>query len=78
MIYFFAFAAPIFELPQLFAIYSARSAKNVSMITWGFFALASFAWLAYAIRHKLRPVIVSYSLFFVIELMTFLAILRYR
>ena len=78
IIYFFAFAAPIFELPQLYAIFSAHSAKNVSPITWGFFTLASFAWLAYAIRHKLKPLIVSYSLFFVIEIITFLAILRYR
>ncbi len=78
IVYFFAFAAPIFELPQLYTIYSEHSAKNVSLITWGFFSLASFIWLLYAIRHKLKPVVISYFLFFVIESMTFGGILHYR
>ncbi|MGH7156679.1 MAG: PQ-loop domain-containing transporter [Candidatus Saccharimonadales bacterium] len=78
IIYFFAFAAPLFELPQLITIYSNQSAKNVSPITWGFFALASFMWLIYAIRHRLAPVIVSYALFWVFESATFIGIIIYR
>lgn len=78
IVYFFAFAAPVFELPQLITIYSNHSAKNVSVLTWGFFAVASFTWLLYALRHKLKPVMVSYFLFTIIESATFVGILLYR
>jgi len=78
IVYLFAFAAPIFELPQLYTIYSQHSAKDVSLITWGFFAVASFVWLIYALHHNLKPVIISYFLFFVIELATFAGIMIYR
>ena len=77
IVYFFAFAAPIFELPQLITIYSNHSAQNVSVLTWGFFAIASFTWLFYAIKHRLKPVIVSYLLFTIIESVTFAGLLIY-
>lgn len=78
IVYLFAFAAPIFELPQLYTIYSQHSAKDVSLTTWGFFAAASFVWLLYAVHHRLRPLIISYFLFFVIESVTFAGILTYK
>ena len=78
IVYFFAFAAPAFELPQLITIFSQHSAKDVSLLTWGFFAIASFVWLIYGIRHHLKPVIVSYFLFTVIEAATAVGILMYR
>lgn len=78
VIYVAAFAAPIFELPQLSTIYSQHSAKDVSAVTWGCFALTSGMWLLYAIRHKIKPLIISYLLFFIIEALTFAGILIYR
>ncbi len=76
-VYIFAFGAPFFEIPQLYTIYAEHSAENVSLITWGFFSIASFAWLIYAIHHHLRPMIVSYLLFFIIELAVAIGILIY-
>ena len=77
-VYFFAFGAPFFEIPQLYTIYSQQSAQNVSLITWGFFSIASLTWLIYAIHHRLKPMIISYLLFFIVELLTAIGILIYR
>jgi uncharacterized protein with PQ loop repeat len=77
IVYFFAFATPAFELPQLVTIYSNHSAKNVSVVTWGFFAVASFTWLLYALHRKLKPMIIAYILFTVIESTIFAGILYY-
>jgi uncharacterized protein with PQ loop repeat len=77
-VYIFAFGAPFFELPQLYAIYSRQSAANVSLLTWGFFSAASLAWLVYSIHHRLKPMIVSYSLFLIVEVVTVIGILLYN
>lgn len=77
-VYIAAFVAPLFELPQLFTIYSHHSAKDVSIVTWGCFAAASGVWLLYAIKKRIKPLLISYLLFFVIEAVTFIGIILYR
>lgn len=76
-VYFFMIATPLFELPQAIAIYTAKSAENVSFITWLFFFMASIVWVAYGWRHKLMPVLVTYSLYFVMEAIIIAGILMY-
>lgn len=67
VVYFFMIATPLFELPQAYTIHSSKSAESVSPYTWGFFFIASFVWLAYAIRNKLKPLIIMYSMYLVVE-----------
>lgn len=77
-IYFFAFTTPLFEIPQLLSILSSRSAENVSLITWGYIAFSSLAWLIYGIHKKMKPLIVSYVLYVVVEFSIMIAILVYN
>lgn len=77
-VYVAAFLAPLFELPQLITIYTKHSATDVSLVTWGCFALASGTWLIYAVRHRIKPLLISYALFFLIESITFIGIVIYR
>lgn len=67
VLYTFMVATPLFELPQVIKIYSTKSAQDVSLATWSFFALSNIAWIAYAIRHKLWLLVFIYSLYFVLE-----------
>ncbi len=71
-------ATPLFELPQAWAIYSTHDAQNVSLTTWGFFTVSNLAWVAYAIRNKLRPLIFVYSLYMVIETAIVVGIVLYN
>jgi uncharacterized protein with PQ loop repeat len=66
-IYVFAFTTPLFEIPQFVSILEARSAENVSLITWAYLAISSFAWLVYGIKKRMRPLIVSYVLYVIVE-----------
>lgn len=77
-IYIFAFTTPLFEIPQLISIVSARSAVNVSLITWSYLAVSSLAWLIYGIHKKMRPLIVSYILYVLVEFSIAIAILVFR
>lgn len=78
VLYVFMVATPLFELPQAWAIYSTRSAQDVSLTTWGFFTISNIAWVAYAVRNKLKPLIVVYSLYMIIELSIVVGIILYN
>ncbi len=77
VVYFFMVATPLFELPQSYAIHSTKSAESVSPYTWGFFFLASIVWLTYSIRNKLKPLIIMYSMYLVVEASIVAGIIMY-
>lgn len=78
VVYFFMIATPLFELPQVYSIYSTKSAAGVSVLTWGFFLLASTVWFGYALKKRLLPLMVTNSLYFVIELFIVGGIFMYQ
>lgn len=71
-------ATPLFEVPQAWAIYSSHSAVNVSLTTWGFFSFANIAWIIYAMRHHYWPLIITSSLYMIIEVSIVVGILIYN
>jgi uncharacterized protein with PQ loop repeat len=77
-IYLFAFTTPLFEFPQLLSIVSAKSAENVSLITWAYLAISSLAWLIYGIKRRVWPLIVSYILYVAVEFSIVVALLVFR
>jgi uncharacterized protein with PQ loop repeat len=77
-IYVFAFTTPLFEIPQFVNIIGAHSAENVSLITWLYLAISSFAWLVYGILMKMKPLIVSYVLYVIVEFSIVVSILMYQ
>jgi uncharacterized protein with PQ loop repeat len=77
-IYVFAFTTPLFEIPQLISILSARSAADVSLITWSYLAISSLAWLIYGIHKNMKPLIVSYILYVIVEFSIAIAIIVFH
>jgi uncharacterized protein with PQ loop repeat len=77
-IYIFAFTTPLFEIPQIITIFSAHSAENVSLITWSYLAISSLAWLIYGIIKKMKPLIVSYVLYVLVEFSIVASIIWFR
>lgn len=72
-----AVIAPAFEIPQLIEIYTKKSAENVSVITWGFFALMAIPWFIYGLVHKEKPIMILYLLWFLIDTAIVIGILMY-
>lgn len=77
LVYFFMVATPLFELPQAYTIYKNQDASGVSIWTWGFFLAASVVWFSYGWRNKLMPLLVTYSLYFIIEAVIVVGIIKY-
>ena len=78
IVLYLAFIAPWFEIPQLLQIYINHSAKDVSPITWGFFAFMSVPWFIYGLVHKEKPIIVLYALWFLIDTSIVIGILIFN
>lgn len=77
LVCFFAVAAPLFEIPQAYTIFSTRSAQDVSLSTWGFFTVSSLVWFIYGLQKRAKMIVLSSGLYFVIELIVVVGILRY-
>lgn len=78
LVYFFMIATPLFELPQLYVIYSTHQSAGISLWTWGFFLVASVVWFFYALRKRLIPLITTNALYFLIELAIVTGIFMYQ
>ena len=67
LLYFFVFTTPLFEVPQAIQIYANKSSANVSLLTWSYFQLYNLVWLIYGIKHKIKPLIIAYTLYMIVE-----------
>lgn len=77
LVYIFTVATPMFEVTQAVEIFRSRSAENVSVPMWVFFLISDIVWLGYAIRHKLKPLLVMYIFYLLVESSIVIGILLY-
>jgi uncharacterized protein with PQ loop repeat len=62
-----AIVAPLFTLPQVYNIWIRDEAAGVSMATWGFFIVSAVIWLLYGLTLKNIPLIVSSTLWALLD-----------
>jgi len=58
---------PLMAGPQIYDIYTNQSAADVSLTTWFLFSLMGVVFLAYALVHKIKPLIVTQILWFLVD-----------
>lgn len=75
LVYLLGIVAPLAIIPQVFLIWFYQDASSVSILSWSLFSVAAFSWLGYGILHKEKPLILSYSLWFVLDLIVVFSIL---
>ena len=78
IIRFFMIATPLAEVPQAYNIYHLQSAREVSIVTWSFFAVSSLVWLVYAMKHNVIPLVVASGLYLVVESTIVVGVIIYR
>jgi uncharacterized protein with PQ loop repeat len=69
---------PLMAMPQVYDIYTSHDVEGVSLATWTGFMVVGFVFLAYGIAHRLRPIILTQILWFVVDLLVISGILYYR
>ena len=78
VLYFLVFTTPLFEVPQAIEIYSNKSAANVSLLTWSYFQLYNLVWLIYGIKNQIKPLVIAYTLYMLVEGSIVIGIIIYR
>lgn len=73
----FAFISPLSATPQIFTIFGKQEASGVSIVSWTLYLLIGLITLAYGYFHKLRPIIISQSLWTIIDILIIVGILMY-
>ena len=69
---------PFTVLPQIYTIFSTKSAAGVSIATWALIFIVTFPWILYGIAHKDKSIIVSFILWEVVNLTVVIGVLLYR
>jgi uncharacterized protein with PQ loop repeat len=68
---------PFTVLPQIYSIYTTRSAAGVSLATWSLIFIVTFPWILYGMAHKEKSIIVSFILWEVVNLLVVIGVLLY-
>jgi len=68
---------PFTVLPQIYSIFSSKSAAGVSLTTWALIFIVTFPWILYGFAHKEKNIIVSFILWEVVNLAVVIGVLLY-
>ena len=77
VIYAIAILAPVMSLPQVWDIWSTRSAGAVSLLTWGSWIGFAAIWLLYGFVHREKPIIVMNILWILVDVAVVAGILMF-
>lgn len=72
-----AFISPLSATPQIFTIFGKQQASGVSLASWIMYLLIGLITLAYGSFHKLRPIIISQSLWTIIDIVIIVGVIMY-
>ncbi len=72
-----AIIEPLSTIPQIVDIFTTKDTTAISLVTWLLFAIAAVVWLAYGIKIKNTPLIISSSLWMLTESIIVIGILIY-
>ncbi len=70
-------AGPVVTLPQIFKMMKEQSAAGVAIETWALFAFLDIPWIIYGYVHKEHPIMVSYTLWLIVNAAVVMTAMRY-
>ena len=66
---------PIVTIPQLYAVLTANNLQGVSVVTWLFYTIQAGVFAIFGVRHREKPLIITYIPLFMIELCIVMALI---
>lgn len=64
---FVGIVGPLVTIPQIAKIYLYHDASDLALISWATYALFDIPWIAYGIAHREIPIIITYTLWLVVN-----------
>jgi uncharacterized protein with PQ loop repeat len=59
---------PLVSVPQLYAALTTNDIQSISLITWAYFTFQAGVFAIFSIKHKQKPLILTYIPLFIIQL----------
>jgi len=78
IVYAAGIIGPIIALPQVILVYVGQDVAGISVISWLGWAILDIPWIVYGFAHKERPIIITYTLWMVINLSVVTGVIIYR
>ncbi len=69
LIYIVGFIWPIMTVPQLATIWIDQNSSGVSLISWTTYLLTSTVWVIYWILHRDRVIIITFSIWIIMDIL---------
>lgn len=73
-----ALAAPIFAIPQVLNIWIGHSAAGIQPITFMMYSIVNLLWVTYGFLHKEKQIMLTMSLFFLMNSLIVVGTIIYR
>lgn len=67
-------AQPIMTIPQIVLVFKVQDSSQISLATWLTYDIASVVLLIYGFKHKLKPIIISQTIWLVVQTVMIAAI----
>ena len=67
-VYVAGILGPAMSLPQVILVYVGQDVAGISVISWFGWAILDIPFIIYGFAHKERPIIVTYTLWMIINL----------
>ena len=77
LIYLGGILGPIVTIPQLIEIWLNKNASGVSVISWTAYLVGAIFWLFYGLVHKERPIIFTYGIWIIIDILIVIGAIIY-
>ena len=77
VIYFIGLVGPVMTIPQLHKIWVENKVAGVSVISWASYAIVAAFWIIYGILHREKPIIFTYCLWFIMEVLVVVGVLTH-
>lgn len=77
VIYAMGIIGPIMTIPQLTKIWLEQSAAGVSVISWATYLLIAVTWTVYGILHKEKPIIFTYAIWILLDILIVFGVILY-
>lgn len=59
---------PLVSIPQLHAVLTTDNIQSVSLITWAYFTFQAGVFAVFSLKHKQKPLLITYIPLFIIQL----------
>jgi uncharacterized protein with PQ loop repeat len=77
LVYAAAIINPLLLLPQIVKMYQVKDSSSWSLLSWSMYMVVGLVFLIYAIHHRLKPLILTQVLWYIVDALVIYGILKY-